>query len=245
MRFFFVFLEIGRKARALNVVLRPGSSWMSRETYVVAVFYPAILADYLWPSAVLHGVVAVAAAAFLYCQVRILHAGRGIPAWRVPLMPGMLTLTGLLEGAGLLMLARALFPGPVTGGTVLALVGLALAAINFWMWRRYRATAKSEGIGPLARRELARVTPWLHGIGHAVPVIGFAVALIVPWGSPAALLAVGIAGAGAVAGGVLWKFTVITRACYQQGFAMPKMPQRGSGTRAAPVRLEAPATAAG
>jgi len=31
---------------------------------------------------------------------------------------------------------------------------------------------------------------------------------------------------------------VITRACYQQGFALPKMPQRGSGRFAAPVRLE-------
>ena len=43
----------------------------------------------------------------------------------------------------------------------------------------------------------------------------------------------------AVAGGVLWKFAVITRACHQQGFAVPMMPQRGSGTRAAPPRYEA------
>ena len=46
-----------------------------------------------------------------------------------------------------------------------------------------------------------------------------------------------IAGAAAVAGGVMWKFTVITRACHQQGYAMPKMPQRGSGNRAAPARF--------
>ena len=37
-------------------------------------------------------------------------------------------------------------------------------------------------------------------------------------------------------GGVMWKYTIIVRASYQQGFAMPKMPQRGSGTRAATAR---------
>ena len=41
----------------------------------------------------------------------------------------------------------------------------------------------------------------------------------------------------AVAGGALWKIVVITRACYQQGFALPKMPRRGSGRRASPARL--------
>ena len=37
-----------------------------------------------------------------------------------------------------------------------------------------------------------------------------------------------------VAGGILWKFTVITRACHQQGYALPMMPQRGSGRRRIP-----------
>ena len=45
-----------------------------------------------------------------------------------------------------------------------------------------------------------------------------------------------VAGAGAVLGGTAWKFTVITRAAFQQGFAMPWLPRRGSGTRAAPFR---------
>ncbi|OGI64836.1 MAG: hypothetical protein A2W18_05765 [Candidatus Muproteobacteria bacterium RBG_16_60_9] len=40
------------------------------------------------------------------------------------------------------------------------------------------------------------------------------------------------AGAGAVLGGIVCKFTLITRAGYQQGFALPKLPRRGSGTRA-------------
>jgi phenylacetyl-CoA:acceptor oxidoreductase subunit 2 len=47
----------------------------------------------------------------------------------------------------------------------------------------------------------------------------------------------GVAGVAAIAGGAFWKFTVIVRAGYQQGFALPAVPQRGSGTRAAPVRI--------
>ncbi|MBI2320500.1 MAG: phenylacetyl-CoA:acceptor oxidoreductase, partial [Betaproteobacteria bacterium] len=47
----------------------------------------------------------------------------------------------------------------------------------------------------------------------------------------------GMAGLAAIAGGSWWKFMLITRACHQQGFAMPMIPQRGSGTRASPERL--------
>jgi hypothetical protein len=88
------------------------------------------------------------------------------------------------------------------------------------------------GIGPLARHEIERITPVLHLIGHAAPL---ALGIVVLTGGPSWVLAV--AGLGAIAGGALWKIVVITRACYQQGFALPKMPRRGSGTRAAPARL--------
>jgi hypothetical protein len=71
----------------------------------------------------------------------------------------------------------------------------------------------------------------LRLIGHITPLVLFALAAAFS----ESLLA--IAGVAAVTGGVMWKFTVITRACHQQGFAMPKMPQRGSGDRAAPARL--------
>jgi hypothetical protein len=51
----------------------------------------------------------------------------------------------------------------------------------------------------------------------------------------------GAAGVAALAGGAFWKFSVIVRAGFQQGFALAKFPQRGSGKRAAPVRLPAAA----
>ena len=45
----------------------------------------------------------------------------------------------------------------------------------------------------------------------------------------------------AILGGFVWKMIVITRARHQQGYALAKMPQRGSGARAAPRLTEPPA----
>ncbi len=229
----FVFLEIGRKLRFWRVLLRPQSSWMTRETYAVAVFYPALAADAMWPNQWLHLLVAIAALAFLYSQARILHAAKGIPAWRVDLMPTMLILTGLLEGVGLLGIASGLASWRFEASmTFISYWGAGLALLNALMWQRYIAYAKPNGIPPLAREELHRITPMLRLMGHFAPLVLFALAGAFSY----SMLA--LAGAFAVAGGVLWKFTVITRASYQQGFALLKMPQRGSGTRAAPARLQ-------
>lgn len=228
----FVFMEIGRKFRFWRALLRPQSSWMTREIYAVAVFYPALLANVIWPGPALHLLVALSALIFLYSQARILHAAKGIPAWRVDLMPTMLVMTGLLEGVGLLGIASGLASWHFEASMLfISTMGGVLALLNALIWQRYFAYAKRNGVPPLARAELERITPALRGIGHLTPLVLFTIAAAFS----ESLLA--IAGVAAVAGGVMWKFSVITRACHQQGFAMPKMPQRGSGTRAAPARL--------
>ena len=271
----FVFAEIGRKARFLYVLRRPQSSWMTRETYAVAVFYPAVAADLVWPSPILHAVVALAGAAFLFCQGRILHAGKGIPAWRVDLVPGMLVASGLYEGVALLVLwlaARAMVggeEGPTLGLLVsLPAAGALLAVTNAVLFYAYRRGAAGAGVGPLSRKEFDRIAGRMRWMGHLVPGFVFAAATFTFLGTfavyglgsalfegtapeqyriffdvghfaigVAAPLA-GIAGAaGAIAGGVLFKYTLVTRACHQQGFALPRLPQRGSGLRAAPARF--------
>jgi phenylacetyl-CoA:acceptor oxidoreductase subunit 1 len=230
----FVFFEIGRKARFLYALRRPRSSWMTREVYVVAALYPLLAADLLFPAPVLHAAVALASAAFLYSQARILHAAKGIPAWRVPLIPAMLVTSGLAEGAGLALAIVAFAAGDDAPLKMLAATGLALALANAALWISYRRSAKAEGIGVLARRVIARVTPALHLIGHALPALCFAASVAVP--APGIAMAGGVA---AMLGGALWKVTVITRAAYQQDLALPKLPQRGSGKRAAPGLLPA------
>jgi phenylacetyl-CoA:acceptor oxidoreductase subunit 1 len=230
---FFVFLEIGRKLRFLNVLRRPQSSWMTRETYVVAVFYPALLADLIWPSAALHLLIGLAAAAFLFCQARILYAGKGIPAWRHPLIPWMLAATGLAEGAAFITLSGHLAAPTTPWLSPVAALALILTLVIAGLWWRYRATAKANGIPPLARADLGRAAPWVQGVGHALPVALFIVALV--WSGAPAWVTV-LAGLAVLAGGALWKTTVVAFASYQQGFALPRMPQRGSGARAAPAR---------
>lgn len=232
---FFVFLKIGRKTRFLRVLLRPQTSWMTRETYCVAVFYSAVAAGLMWPNPIYDVIAALGAAGFLVCQALILHAAKGIPTWRTPDMPWMLIATGLFEGTGLLALVGAVTDGRLPFAPALAVVGIALAAINTVLWIHYRSTAKARGIGPLSRQVLADVSPALHLIGHAAPVLLFALSLSTTSGIAAVFA--GVAGAAAIAGGMLWKFMIVTRACHQQGYAMPMVPRRGSGARAAPERL--------
>ena len=281
----FVFAEIGRRARFLYVLRRPQSSWMTRETYAVAAFYPAVAADLFWPSPALHAVIGLAAAAFLLCQGKILHAGKGIPAWRHPLVPWMLVASGLYEGAALAVLGLV-FLLSLAGGhdfdevsAWFALAGLAgactlLAFANAALFGAYRRSAAGSGVGPLSRRDLDAIAGRMRWLGHLAPAVIFFVAAgaayLLPLLSPALVVAthcvmdadstwgcvivrsavtvaiwavwVGplalVAGtACALGGGVLWKHTLVTRACHQQGFALPRLPQRGSGSRAAPARF--------
>ncbi len=80
------------------------------------------------------------------------------------------------------------------------------------------------------------MTTPLHLAGHALPAGLAALAWAAP-GSAAGLLS--LAGLAAIAGGVLWKFSLIVRAGYTQGFKLSQMPRRGSGSRAAPTRMDA------
>jgi len=241
---FFVFLKIGRQMRFWRAATRWQSSWMTRELYVALVFFPSVLACLLAPGPLPFALASASAAAFLACQAMILYRARGIPAWRVPLMPWMIFATGLLEGTGAFALAAGALDAAASAPMLPGAVGLmmvGLAVVNAMLWRGYIGTAREEGTPPLARRVLGALTPWLHGVGHAVPAgLGVLAGFIVA----AAPLVLALAGAAAIAGGAAWKFTVIVRAAYTQGFALSRMPQRGSGRRAAPARLGAEAAQA-
>ena len=230
---FFVFLKIGRKLRFWRAVSRPQTSWMTREIYAVAAFYASVLADLIWPSAAVSMLAGFFAFVFLLCQAKILHRARGISAWRVALVPWMIIASGLLEGLGLLMLILLWIFGHRALSPVLALAGLVVIALNAVLWAAYRASAARNGIVPLSRRVIDRISLPLHLTGHAFPAAMFALALARPDISLVCLTAGSIA---ALAGGALWKFMLIVRGGYHQGFSMPMMPQRGSGSRGAPAR---------
>ncbi len=258
---FFVFLKIGRKARFWRAILRPHSSWMTRELYVVVVFGLAVLFGVVTQHAVAQTVAALTALAFLICQAMILYRGRGIPAWRHKAMPWMILATGLLEGFAFLMLAFAIsiallsidqtmtpFQVAIYGDLVLPTMQVAspilvfLAAVNLLLWRSYVRTAAEKGIGPLARQVLVGVCRRLGVIGYGLPMALHVIGLIaINTGQNGLPVAAGVWLIGsmlAIIGGTYWKFMIVTRASHQQGFEMPKQPHRGSGKRAAPPRMD-------
>jgi phenylacetyl-CoA:acceptor oxidoreductase subunit 2 len=231
---FCVFLKIGRQARFWRAALRPQTSWMTRELYAVAVFYPALAWVLAGGGAMAQGLVALSAVAFLGCQAMILVRARGIPAWRAPLIPRMIAASGMAEGGGALLVLLALAGTVLPGALAVKLIVLVL--VNTVLWWRYRSRASAEGIGPLARQAIGLLNRPVHLIGHGLPLLAIIAALIVPAASEGLML---VAGLALVAGGFLWKFGVIVQAGYQQGFALASLPQRGSGRHAAPVRLKA------
>ncbi|HSN31643.1 MAG TPA: hypothetical protein VLU41_03080 [Ideonella sp.] len=198
-----VWLELGKPLRALHVFFNPFTSWMARESYAAVLLFVlgagALRAPWLLPFA------ACAAAAFLWCQARMLKGGKGIPAWRARETVALLLATGLAEGAGL-----ALFF--VAGRLALALFAAAVV-IRVLAWARHAAVVKSAALEPAGRT--------LVQLGTAVAL---ALALAGLFYAPAAWLA----GLAALAAGWRVKFALVTRASLKQGFELAHVPVRGT-----------------
>ncbi|MDH5539542.1 MAG: hypothetical protein OEY03_09070 [Rhizobacter sp.] len=215
--------EIGRPWRALNVLFNPRTSWMTREAIVATLLLPATLAaaagagNLRWP-------VAALALGFLFCQARILRAARGIPAWREPWIVPLIVSTGLAEGAGLWLAAQAAFGVAQPQMLVpVALVWLARTPAYATYRRRLAPHAAAPALGaldPAGRRLLTA--------GGTLPLATLAlVAVGLLGGAPASalLVAAGLAAAGT---GGWFKFVLVTRAAFNQGFALTHLPVRGA-----------------
>lgn len=224
---FAVWLEIGRPLRAMNVLLHPRRSWMSREAFAAAALFALVVfTAFTGVAAIKAAATALAALFFVYAQGRILGAARGIPAWREPLVVPLIVATGLAEGAGLLLalwvLARA---GEAPPAVAAWLFALALAArLAFWLaWRERLGAAR--GVDP---RALAAVDA-AGRVFKATTLAALALAIAVLLAPPAPLLvgAWPVAALLALVGGQWFKFTLVLRAAYNQGFALARPPVRG------------------
>ncbi len=214
-----VWLEIGRPLRALHVFFNPRRSWMTREAFAAALLMPVgALAAFGVPGfAVPAGALALA---FVYCQGRILNGAKGIPSWREPLIVPLIVLTALVEGGGawLLMqpglaLAR---PGPLV---VLALALLARALL----WPVYRRRVRS---APRALAALDAAGRWWLA-GSYLPLAILLGVLTSPIDGAAAAALLAVAGALAWLAGAWFKYVLITRAAFNQGFVLAHLPVRG------------------
>jgi phenylacetyl-CoA:acceptor oxidoreductase subunit 2 len=219
---FSVFLETGRPLRAVNVLFNPRTSWMSREAITAALLFGAGLAAAAGV-APLVWVAAALALVFVYCQARMLQAAKGIPAWREPLLVPLILATGLAEGGGLVLLALP-FTGVVTP---LLLVAFGLAVlVRLAVWQAYRgrlAGAVTRG----AAHALDRAGQVLQVAGTAVPLALAAVILAGAMSGMQVPVLAAIAGLAAAIAGAWLKFTLVTRAAFNQGFALTHLPVRG------------------
>jgi len=191
-----VWLEIGRKLRAIHVFFNPFTSWMTRESFAALLLFPLGIGAIFVPSAL--PLAAAAALAFLYCQARILRAAKGIPAWRAPQIVPLIVFTGLAEGAGLALL--------FSGDHLLFTLFVLAVGARFVAWGRYRAAVRSDALEPAGKA--------LVWIGTVAPL---ALAFLTPF-----------AGLAVLATGWWLKFALVTRASFNQGYALPQLPVRGT-----------------
>ena len=159
---------------------------------------------------------AIAAIAFVYCQARILRAAKGIPAWREPMLVPLIVATALAEGGG-----ASLLLGTATAGLWMVFALALIARLALWhAWRRRVRTA-------------ARAQSAIDAAGAVFKLctlLPLAIALVAhasPLGEGAVRAAQVLAGAMALAGGLWFKYTLVTRAGFNQGFAIAHLPVRG------------------
>jgi phenylacetyl-CoA:acceptor oxidoreductase subunit 1 len=223
---FGLMFKIGKPMRFLYVLRRPHSSWMSREAWVAGAFFPLGLLAIWFDSRLLLVLAAVAALIFLYCQALILREAKGIPAWREPAIVPLILATAFAEGAGLFV-AEAAFTAdlrPYIWPAIAALV--LLVALRFAVVWLYLASLRQTGAPARTLDVLMGHGPWFLVLALIAPLAAIQLGLLLP-GLAGALFA--LAGLFTLAGGWALKFILVTRAGYNQGFALTHTPVRGRG----------------
>jgi phenylacetyl-CoA:acceptor oxidoreductase subunit 2 len=212
---FAVWLELGRPWRSWRVVRHGKRSWMSREAMVAPLVFVAV-------GAAAFGVPGAAAAAallalvFVYCQGRILQAAKGIPAWREPLLVPLVVATALAEGSGALLL---LAPAPVALWLLLTLALFARLAL----WHAWRGRVRTAPRAQAAIDAAGRVFKLASGLALGLALV----AITAPLGDGVVRVLQAATGLLALGAGLWFKYTLVTRAGFNQGFTLPHLPVRG------------------
>jgi phenylacetyl-CoA:acceptor oxidoreductase 27-kDa subunit len=226
---FCVWLEIGRPWRFINVLRHPIRSWMTREAFAVLPFFGAGGLAWVLGSLPLAMIAALGGLAFLYSQARILQAAKGIPAWRQKGIVPLIFSTGLTEGTALF--ALLVFLAGDQGATLLiTIIALAtLVLIRFLYWHAYVTDLGNAG-APTGTLKAFKNSPLNLGTSSQIIVLALlAISMVFPLGLPLAVLLALLTGWG-------FKYTLITKAAFNQGYAINMMPARGAGTSAPGIK---------
>lgn len=224
---FLLLFKIGRPWRLLYVLRQPWRSWMAREAWLAGFFFPLAGIATWFESPALTAASAVVGLLFLFSQAMILKEAKGIPAWRIASIVPLIFTTGIAEGAGLFLAATAVLPALKSIMEPTAAAVLLLSAVRSWTWQIYRATLAVGGAPLRTLAVLDRYRPVLFLGGLALPVVliiaGFVSASVTS-------LAFSLAGFCVFAAGSALKFLLITRAGFNQGFALKHTPVYGADT---------------
>ena len=223
---FCVLIKIGRPFRSLYVLRQPWRSWMAREAWIACALFPVGLAATCFDAPALTLAGALLALAYLFSQSMILQAARGIPAWRTPLISPLVVATGIAEGSALFLVVAAWWPALRPALVAATIVATLAAALRAGSWHVYLAGLAREGAPTLSLAALEAFGPWFFAFGLALPLGAIVVGCISPAAAPFLLA---LAGAAIAAAGIALKFILVTRAGYNQGFALAHTPARGSG----------------
>jgi phenylacetyl-CoA:acceptor oxidoreductase subunit 2 len=219
-----VWLEIGKPWRAINVFFHPHTSWMTREAIVAVPLFLCALAAVWFGGGLFVGMAALLGIVFLYCQGRILQASKGIPAWREPKIVPLILATGFVEGAGLAAVLSAFLPG--AGPRWLAGVLLGALILRRVAWMFYFKAVDSKGLPKQAMDVLRPFGAKFEMVGQLLPEIVLVMGIFYGAVLPGLTF---LAGLVALVAGWWLKFTLVARAAYNQGYALPSLPVRGQG----------------
>ena len=210
---FCVWLELGRPWRAFNVFFHARTSWMTREALLVPPLFVAGSATAL--DIRFAALAAVLAAGFLYCQARMLHASRGIPAWCQNEVVPLIVTTGLAEGTG----AFLVIAHPSVAMIAVALIAGLAREVAREAYRRgvIRAKAPAGTLAWFSLREEKMLTA-----GRLVSIGLLALAL-------GGLHTAAVGGLLAVLTGWGLKAMLITRVAFTRGHSIQHTPTRGRG----------------
>ena len=219
-----VWLEIGKPLRAINVFFHPQTSWMTREGMVAVPLFACGLAAVWFGGGIFVGMAALLGIVFLYCQGRILHASKGIPAWREPKIVPLILATGFVEGAGLAVVLSTVLPGE--GPRWLASLLLAALILRRIAWTLYFRAIDKSGLPKKAMDVLRPFGAKFEMVGQLLPEITLVMGIFYGAVLPGLTF---VAGLVAAAAGWWLKYTLVARAAYNQGYALPVLPVRGRG----------------
>ena len=219
---FMVFLEIGKPWRSFNVFFHPQTSWMTREGIVVMPLFLCVALVIFYAgdpiSKVASLLMSLFAMVFLYCQVRMINAAKGIPSWSHTDLKPFIFSSGLTEALGI----AVCLPGLNTEkGLWLALTIMLLIRLTFWIvytrnLNRDRAPEVTCAI--FASLYIKVLTAHILAI----------VLLIAAWMTGMLVFSL-LAGLLAATTGWYLKAIIIIRAAQTRGFSIPRTPVRGQG----------------